>query len=86
MSDIYKPESLEDLWKQAFTPIQNAYNSGYILGVEWGGRIVVARIIKLLEAERQKHVPWCGQKDCLMCEQTIGIERAIALIEGETES
>ena len=41
------------------------------------------RIIKLLEAMREKHIPWCGATDCIECEQTIGIEKAIALIKGE---
>jgi hypothetical protein len=49
-------------------------------------RAVIARereIIKLLEEERLKHVPWCGKEECLMCERTVGIERAMGLIQGQ---
>jgi hypothetical protein len=49
-------------------------------------RAVIARereIIKLLEEERLKHVTWCGKEECLMCERTVGIERAMGLIQGQ---
>ena len=49
MSDIYKPESIDDLRQQSSTVLQNAYNSGYIVGVEQGERLAEERIIKLLE-------------------------------------
>jgi hypothetical protein len=44
------------------------------------------RIIKLLEKEREKHIPWCGDtQPCAKCNQTIGLETAIARIEGENK-
>jgi hypothetical protein len=49
-------------------------------------RAVIARereILKLLEEERLKHIPWCGKNACQICEQTMGIEKALALIKGE---
>ena len=45
-----------------------------------------ARIIKLLEAEREKHIPWCGNvQPCPECYKTMGLETAIALIKGENK-
>ncbi len=42
------------------------------------------RIIKRLEEEREKHIPWCGEvQPCPKCYQTIGLETAIALTERE---
>ena len=49
MSHTYKPESLDALWKQAFVPIQNAYNSGYIVGVEQGIQVERERINGIIE-------------------------------------
>jgi hypothetical protein len=44
------------------------------------------RIIKRLEEEREKHIPWCGEvQPCPKCYQTIGLETAIALTEGENK-
>lgn len=44
------------------------------------------RIIKLLEDEREKHIPWCGKiQPCPECHQTVGLEKAIALIKGENK-
>ena len=54
-----------------------AYYQGYKAGVEDTKK----RIIKLLEQERLKHIPWCGKNACQICEQTMGIEKAIELIQ-----
>lgn len=44
------------------------------------------RVLALLEEEREKHIPWCGEvQPCPKCYQTIGLETAIALIKGENE-
>jgi len=45
---------------------------------------VEERIIKLIEDEREKHIPWCGDiQPCPKCHQTIGLETAIAVVKGE---
>jgi hypothetical protein len=71
----YQPEAFEVLAERAFKAIQDAHNSGYILGNE----NAEARIIKLLEAER-----WV-QPDGMAAGGTtyLPVEHAIALIKGD---
>jgi len=52
----------------------------YLAGIRAENERITAR----LNREREKHVPWCGQSQpCPECYQTIGLETAIALVEGE---
>jgi hypothetical protein len=60
------------------------YNKGYTVGLEIGEAVAEERIIKRLEEEREKHIPWCGDiQPCAKCNQTVGLETALALIKGE---
>jgi hypothetical protein len=82
VSDIYKPESIDDLRQQSSTVLQNAYNSGYIVGVEQGERLAEERIIKLLDdkCERPLDPEWEHHwEDGCRC-------ALVALIEGENNA
>jgi len=51
---------------------------------EAGVKAEQQRIIKLLEDEREKHIPWCGDiQPCPKCHHAMGLETAIELVEGE---
>jgi hypothetical protein len=52
--------------------------------VDAAERDTEGRLIKLLEKEREKHIPWCGDvQPCPKCHQTMGLETAITVIQGE---
>lgn len=72
MSDIYKPETLDALAERGFKAIQDAYNSGYILGNE----NAEARIIEIIE-----RCPRIDNDYMIQCDA----RHLIALIKGETE-
>ncbi len=89
MSKTYTPQSIEELWQQSSTVLQNAYNSGYIIGVEQGERLAEERIIKLLE-ERKNQVEHSldrlgamGKEYWEIQVRILEMSKAIELIKGE---
>ena len=84
MSDIYKPESIDDLRQQSSTVLQNAYNSGYIVGVEQGERLAEERIIKLLENVDDSNL-WRQLSHSPDSYEGFDISNLIALIKGENK-